>query len=144
MIDEKATVMGKEYFQLRSPVGVDHEKGTISLAGSIPQGRAVTITTASRADIIGGAELAAKQAKACIEGAKPEVILMFSCVGRKLVLGRRTQEEVDAVKNVLGRDVPLLGFYTYGEIGSIDKFQEQLKPSKFHNETAVLWVLGSK
>jgi len=65
-------------------------------------------------------------------------------VGRKLVLGRRTQEEVDAVKNVLGKDVPLLGFYTYGEIGSIDKFQEQLKPSKFHNETAVLWVLGSK
>jgi hypothetical protein len=41
MIDEKATVMGKEYFQLRSPV-------------SIPQGRAVTITTASRADIIEG------------------------------------------------------------------------------------------
>ena len=68
---------------------------------------------------------------------------MFSCVGRKLVLGRRTQEEVAAVKEVLGEDVPLIGFYTYGEIGPIDKMREQLSITKFHNETVVLWVLGS-
>jgi hypothetical protein len=69
---------------------------------------------------------------------------MFSCVGRKLVLGRRTQEEVDAVRNILGEDVPIIGFYTYGEIGPIDKWKEELAAAKFHNETVVLWVLGEK
>ncbi|MBM3436274.1 MAG: hypothetical protein FJY07_08690, partial [Bacteroidetes bacterium] len=77
-----------------------------------------------------------------LEGGKPKAIMMFSCVGRKLILGRRTQEEVEAVQRILGKDVPLLGFYTYGEIGPIDKLKKNLKVTKFHNETVVLWVLG--
>lgn len=67
---------------------------------------------------------------------------MFSCVGRKLVLGRRTEEEVAAVQDVLGKHVPLIGFYTYGEIGPIDKTQKHLAVTRFHNETVVIWVLG--
>jgi hypothetical protein len=144
LIDEKVSIAGKEYFQLRCGLAVDHEKGTITLAASIPKGRALTLTTASRGDIINGAKLAAEQAKESLQGVKPQVILMFSCVGRKLVLGRRTSEEVAAVQKVLGEDVPLLGFYTYGEIGPIDKREEGLAVTKFHNETVVLWVLGSQ
>lgn len=68
--------------------------------------------------------------------------MMFSCVGRKLILGRRTQEEVESVQRILGKDTPLIGFYTYGEIGPIDKLKKNLKVTKFHNETVVLWVLG--
>ncbi len=144
LIDKKVSIEGKEYFQLRCGLSVDHEKGTISLAASIPEGSALTLTTASRGDIIKGAQLAAEQVNYCLKGAKPQVILMFSCVGRKLVLGRRTQEEVLAVKQILGEDVPIIGFYTYGEIGPIDKMKEELAQSKFHNETVVLWVLASK
>ena len=143
LIDEKVSIAGEEYFQLRCGLAVDHKKGTITLAASIPEGSPITLTTASRGDIINGAKLAALQAKDSLKGAKPQAILMFSCVGRKLVLGRRTQEEVVAVKKVLGEDVPLIGFYTYGEIGPIDKMREQLAMTKFHNETVVLWVLGS-
>ena len=144
LIDEKVSIAGKEYFQLRCGLAVDHEKKTITLAASIPEGGAITLTTASRGDIINGAEIAAEQAKESLEGARPQAILMFSCVGRKLVLGRRTQEEVEVVKKVLGQDVPLIGFYTYGEIGPIDKMEAQLSVTKFHNETVVLWVLGRK
>jgi len=142
MIDNKVSISGKEYFQLRCGLSVDHDEGTISLAASIPEGSSITLTTASRGDIINGARLAAEQAMDSLQGAKPGAILMFSCVGRKLVLGRRTQEEVDAVKSVLGSDVPLIGFYTYGEIGPISKMEKELAMSKFHNETVVLWALG--
>ena len=69
---------------------------------------------------------------------------MFSCVGRKIVLGRRIQEEIDAVQQCIGQDVPLIGFYTYGEIGPIDKTKKELLSVKFHNETVVLWVLGKE
>jgi hypothetical protein len=144
LIDEKVSIAGKEYFQLRCGLAVDHEKGTITLAASMPESSAITLTTASRGDIIHGAGLAAEQAKNSLKGAKPQAILMFSCVGRKLVLGRRTQEEVSAVKEILGEDVPLIGFYTYGEIGPINKMGKELAVTKFHNETVVLWVLGSK
>ena len=129
---------------MRCGLAVNHEEGTISLAASIPEGSPITLTTATRGDIINGAKLAAEQAKESLQGAEPQAILMFSCVGRKLVLGRRTQEEVAAVKEVLGAEVPLIGFYTYGEIGPIDKLREQLSTTKFHNETVVLWVLGSR
>jgi hypothetical protein len=144
LIDEKVSIAGEEYFQLRCGLAVDHEKRTITLAASIPEGGAITLTTASRGDIINGAEIAAEQAKESLEGATPRAIFMFSCVGRKMVLGRRTQEEVTAVKKVLGGDIPLIGFYTYGEIGPIDKRKEELAGAKFHNETVVLWVLGSE
>jgi hypothetical protein len=144
LIDDKASIGGKEYFQLRCGLSVDHAKGTISLAASIPEGSAITLTTASRGEIINGARLAAEQAKASLGGASPRAILMFSCVGRKLVLGRRTQEEISAVQKILGNDVPLIGFYTYGEIGPIDKTEAALSTTKFHNETVVLWVLGSE
>jgi len=143
LIDEKVSIRGKEYFQLRCGLSVDHERGTISLAASIPEGSPITLTTASRGDIINGARLAAEQAQESLAGAKPQAVLMFSCVGRKLVLGRRTQEEVSAVRSVLGEDVPLLGFYTYGEIGPIDKMQGELAATRFHNETVVVWALGS-
>jgi hypothetical protein len=144
LIDEKVSIAGKEYFQLRCGLSVDHRKKTITLAGSIPEGSAITLTTASRGDIINGAKLAAEQARESLGRATPRAILMFSCVGRKLVLGRRTQEEVKAVKQVLGEEIPLIGFYTYGEIGPIDKREKRLATSKFHNETVVLWVLGNR
>ena len=143
LIDEDAGSPGKCHFQLRCGLNVDQEKGTITLAASIPEGSAVTLTSGSRGDVINGAHEAAQQALASLRGAKPELIVMFSCVGRRLVLGRRTPEEVDAVRKCLGYDVPIIGFYTYGEIGPIDGSVEELAEAKFHNETVVLWILGS-
>ncbi len=142
LIDSKAAIGEHEYFQLRCGLAVNEEDGSITLAGSIPEGSAITLTTASRKDIINGAKQAAVQAKEGLFNATPKLILMFSCIGRKLVLGRRTSEEIEIVKQVFGEDVPIIGFYTYGEIGPIDKNKEKLQAARFHNETVVLWVLG--
>lgn len=144
IIDVNNTDNGENQFQLRCGLSVDHEKGTISLAASIPEGSAVTLTTASRGDIINGAREAAAKARSALAGATPLAVIMFSCVGRKLVLGRRIQEEIDAVKECMGQDVPMIGFYTYGEIGPVDNTNKKLSSAKFHNETVVLWVLGQK
>jgi hypothetical protein len=144
IVDRNPVDNTESLFQLRCGLSVDHEKGTISLAASIPEGSEVTLTTASRGDIINGAREAAAQAKKALAGATPMAIIMFSCVGRKLVLGRRVQEEVDAVLECIGPDVPLIGFYTYGEIGPIDQTRKELSSVKFHNETVVLWVLGKE
>ncbi len=144
LIDEGAGSSGIRHFQLRCGLNVDRKKGTITLAASIPEGSAVTLTSGSRGDIINGAREAAQQALASLGVAKPELIVMFSCVGRKLVLGRRTPEEIEVVRKCFGYDVPIIGFYTYGEIGPVDRCVEKLAEAKFHNETVVLWVLGSE
>jgi len=143
MIDEKAKIEGKDYFQIRAPLSVNQKDGSITLAAAIPEGKNVTITSASREDIIEGSRLAAEQAKKTLgAGGKPRLILVFSCIGRKLVLGRRTQEEIDVVNKTFGDGIPMAGFYTYGEIGPIDKRVDSLRATRWHNETVVLWVLG--
>ncbi len=143
LIDQDAGSSGVRHFQLRCGLNVNRKKGTITLAASIPEGSAVTLTSGSRGDIINGAREAAEQVIWSLGGAKPELIVMFSCVGRKLVLGRRIPEEVEVVRKCLGYEVPIIGFYTYGEIGPIDRSVEKLAEAKFHNETVVLWILGS-
>ncbi len=143
LIDEKVAISGEEYFQLRCGLTADENEGSISCAGSIPEGSAITITAGSRSDLINGARLAAEQAKTSLGDVRPKLTMVFSCVGRKLVLGRRVSEEIDVVQKTIGSDVPLIGFYTYGEIGPIDKDRNSLCEAKFHNETLVIWVIGN-
>jgi len=145
MIDEKAAIGGKElYFQLRAPLAVDRKKKSITFAAAIPVGKNITITTASRNAIISGSGLAGKQAQDTFKGDKPAFMLIFDCIGRKLVLGSRTQEEVTAVQNVLGMDIPMVGFFTYGEIGPIDKRVRKLQSTRYHNQTTVILIVGEK
>ena len=141
LIDEKAEIEGYKYFQIRCPVGINEKDGSVSFAASIPEGKEVTLTYSSRSTIINGSKLSAMQAKKTLKG-KPRLILMFSCVARKMVLGRRTNEEVNLVKQVFGKNVPIVGFYTYGEIGPIDKRVPTLRNTRWHNETVVLYVIG--
>ena len=142
MVDEKAKIEGYDYFQIRCPLAVNKDDGSITFAASIPEGKEVTLTYSSRNSIIRGSTLAAKQVQKTLGKSKPKLVLMFSCVARKMVLGRRTNEEINSVRKVIGRNVPVFGFYTYGEIGPIDKRIRSLKSTRWHNETVVLWTLG--
>jgi len=144
MIDERAKVAGKEYFQIRCPLSVDEKSKTVTLAAAIPEGKDVTLTMASRNDVVNNAGFVAKKLKKDMAGAKPKAIMLFSCVACKMVLGIKVSNEVKAVRDVLGADVPIIGFYTYGEIGPIDKNVSSLRPTKWHNETIVLWALTEK
>ncbi|MBU2561167.1 MAG: FIST C-terminal domain-containing protein [Nanoarchaeota archaeon] len=144
IIDEKAKVGNKEYIQVRCPLAVDRKKKTITLAAAIPQGKDVTLTVSSRQEVIDSAKSVAKMVKKDLKGSNPELIMMFSCVASKMVLGPRAPEEVEAVRGVLGKDIPIIGFYTYGEIGPIDKKKKELKQTRWHNETVVLWALSKK
>ncbi|GAB6095766.1 FIST N-terminal domain-containing protein [Desulfatiferula olefinivorans] len=126
---------------LRCGLRVDYEKRSITLAGSVPEGRSMSLFTCSRGDLTAAARKAAQRALAMLDGRKPELVIAFSCVGRKIVLGRRVNEEFDAVREVFGPGVPVTGFYTYGEIGPVDASAD-VPLTGFHNETMVVWALG--
>ena len=67
-------------------------------------------------------------------GLKPELAVLISCVGRKLVLKQRIEEEVEEVRDVLGAGAVLTGFYSYGEISP---FSPNAK-CEMHNQTMTI------
>jgi hypothetical protein len=130
------------YFLCRATMGVDREAGAIIFAGNVPEGSLVKMTIGNEGDIIRAASHAAQSAMEKLEKddqvLKPKAIFLYSCMARKIVLGTRTDEEITAVKKVVGERVPIIGFYTYGEYCPIGGCET----SCFHNETATLTVIG--
>ena len=87
----------------------------MTFAGDVPEGAKVRLMKANHDRLVDGAEGAAGL---CVDGAGAgaEFALLISCVGRKLVLGQRVEEEVEAVAAALGKGTTLTGFYSYGEL----------------------------
>ena len=92
------------------------EDGGIFFLNHIPRDSIVQFTDATAEDIIGAARTSSAEAADHFPGEKPAVGLIFSCAGRRASLGTRTAEEVELLRSQLGHDVPLLGFYSGGEI----------------------------
>ncbi|TSC85170.1 MAG: hypothetical protein G01um101417_37 [Parcubacteria group bacterium Gr01-1014_17] len=132
-------VEGSDEFLIRDPV-VANEKGEITVAAKIPEGSSIRLMIGDREKAIGAAKWAAERAKEQLEGAIPRFILMFNCMARNKLLGVRCHEENDAVNTIIGNEVPMIGFYTYGEQGPL--LGKKGTPAYFHNETMTLVVVG--
>ena len=130
---------GTDEFYIRAVPAIDTESGSVSLAGSIPVGAEVQLTTANTDDILGGTRDALERAgKAFPAGAEPEAALIFSCAVRKFLLGSRTHQEAELTAEVLGSSIPVAGTYCYGEVGPV----KGVVHSRWLNETFVTLLLG--
>lgn len=108
-IDEKHDVV-------RTILGVDESAQSMTFAGDMPEGVTAEIMKADPGKLMNGASMAANASLKGIGGAAPTLAILVSCVGRKLVLGKETADEVRAVRGVLGDATALSGFYSYGEL----------------------------
>ena len=131
---------GEEYILLRAPMTVNHATGAIGFAAEIPQGAKIKMTRAKTEEVIAAAGEAAKRALKRMSGA-PDVVFFFSCMARKVVLGRRTDREIKAAQDVFGPAVPMVGFYTYGEIANCGETRPMCR---FHNETATFLAIRER
>jgi hypothetical protein len=96
--------------------GMATKNGAVVFRIAVAEGSHVQLSTVSRDEAIEGATRAAASAVDSYPGSRPAAGLIFSCAGRRQILGTRVAEEYEALKSVLGADVPVCGFYTYGEI----------------------------
>lgn len=126
---------------IRTILGVDEENGSLVLAGDIVPGGYLKLMHASTDSLVDGAEAAAA-AVVAMRGtpAGSGLAVLVSCVGRKLVMGDRVDDEVDAVAAALGRDTLLTGFYSYGEISP---FVPEAS-CKLHNQTMTITCLAER
>jgi len=112
------------------------DDGGMVFAGDVPQGSSVQLMKANFEKLIDASATAAEQSLESI-GKDSELALLISCVGRKLVLGQRVEEEVEAVREVLGSKPAITGFYSYGEISSILGSPN----CELHNQTMTITLL---
>lgn len=132
-------------YLIRDPITVD-EKGAITCAAEIPEGSEIRLMIGSKEHAVEAAEEAARKLMKEFERDKtaPKFLLMFNCIAREKLFAQNAKDEIAAVMNIIGNDVPLLGFYTYGEVAPIAG--ESRDPAKiqtrFYNETIVLCAIG--
>jgi hypothetical protein len=101
---------------IRTILAIDEAQGSMTLAGDIDPKGFLRLMHASTNALIDGAEAAAKAAANTLQHPGQGLALLVSCVGRKLVMGGRVEEEVEAVADVFGQASVITGFYSYGEI----------------------------
>lgn len=101
---------------VRTILAVDEKQQSMVFAGDMPEGTLTQMMKANFDRLIDGAMGAAVQARDPMKGCSPILSLAISCVGRRLVLGSRTEEELDVVLEELPQNTTQIGFYSYGEI----------------------------
>lgn len=123
---------------IRTILGIDEETGSLTLAGEINEGSYLKLMHASTDALVDGAENAAMAAAKMCRRHDQTLAILISCVGRKLVMGDRTDEEIEAVASVLGPNAIRTGFYSYGEISPYD----QTVSCKLHNQTMTVTTIA--
>jgi len=134
-----------EEYLVISPLTVE-EKGSVKCSTGILEGSEVRLMIGSKEKASIASEEAALSLMRDFEKKhkKPSFVLMFSSVARSKLFGREEEGEIRRVMSVIGKEVPLFGFYTYGEIAPIKNFfsKEKNNFSKFYNETITLFGIG--
>jgi hypothetical protein len=120
---------------VRTVLGVDEDRQALVFAGEVPHGASVKLMRGSSDRLIDGAHGAGGAAIG--EHAGPALCVAVSCVGRRLVLGERAEEEVAATLSCLPQGTQQIGFYAYGELAPADGRRADL-----HNQTMTLTVLS--
>lgn len=120
---------------VRSILSVDEKEQSLSFGGDIPTGAYARMMKANPDRLIDGATGAAENSlSSLVDHASPELALLISCYGRRTVLKQRTEEELEAVSDVLGPNCMLCGFYSYGEVSPVKPGERP----EFHNQTMTI------
>ena len=101
---------------VRTILGIDEARRAMTFAGDVPEGGIARLMRASPEQLIDSAARAAREAAQALQECDATLAISVSCVGRRLLLGGRTEEEVETVADVLPAGAVHVGMYSYGEI----------------------------
>ncbi len=123
---------------VRTILSVDEDAQSLTFAGDVPEGATAQLMRANFDRLISSAHDASELAKQNHQNKKGDIlILAISCVGRRLLLGERTEEEVESTLEALPDGAKQIGFYSYGEVSPYSEGNCDL-----HNQTMTVTVLS--
>jgi len=122
---------------IRTLLAVDEKAQSLTFAGDVPQGGFCRLMKTDVDSLIDGSGMAANAAKSD-SNSQTSLCLVVSCVGRRLVMGQLTEEELDIVRERLGPNAAITGFYSYGELAPF----ANVEGCRLHNQTMTLTTLS--
>ncbi|GAA0853024.1 FIST signal transduction protein [Aliiglaciecola litoralis] len=126
--------------RVRTILSIDEQQNSMLFAGSMPEGATCQLMRANNENLIDGASDAAEIALESMPAFAPELALLVSCVGRRLVLNQRIEDEVEAVKEAFPDNCAMTGFYSYGEISP----SLPIGKCGLHNQTMTITLLAER
>lgn len=127
------TIPGAVKPVVRTILSIDEEAKSMIFAGDVPEGSKVKFMKANFDKLTQAASIAAEQSLVS-QKEKPAFAMLISCVGRKLILGSRTADEVKTVNKTFDDNTVIAGFYSYGEISPFNDGNE----CQLHNQTMTI------
>lgn len=133
---------------VRAMLRINEEDDGMFFAGDVPEGYYAKLMKANFASLVNGALEAAELSINSME-TSPKLAILISCVGRKVVLRQRIEEEVEVVRDILGDDCIFTGFYSYGEISPYTEISQSNKNAlptletgcELHNQTMTITTI---
>ncbi|GCL64657.1 FIST signal transduction protein [Pseudaquabacterium pictum] len=125
---------------VRTILAIDEAARSLTFAGDMPQGHAARLMRTTNDSLIDSAAQASAAALAGASGSGDALVVSVSCVGRRLVLGERTEEEVESVLEAAPPGTGHVGFYSYGEISP----GPAGGASDLHNQTMTVTVFSER
>jgi hypothetical protein len=125
---------------VRTVLNVNEKDGSMIFAGSIPEGCTAQLMKANFERLIDGAGKAASFSYGALGNGNCDLAILISCVGRRMLLGQRSVEELENVRRILGNDTVMAGFYSYGEIAP----SAPNANCELHNQTMTITTLREK
>lgn len=107
-------VPGADKYLIRTILATDDDANSMVFAGNMPEGSTVRLMRGDIQKLISASGTAAKDSVDSLFDHKPQLTLLLSCVGRKIIMDSKVEEEVLAAQEALGEDCTVAGFYTYG------------------------------
>jgi len=111
------------------PLGIRTEKGNIvqiptaltktgglEFLRHVPEGSGIRLMVGDIDATLEGARESARKILRDLGGRKLQGLLIFSSTARRRLLGTHADDEVRAIQDIVGRDVPIAGMYGYAEI----------------------------
>jgi hypothetical protein len=125
---------------VRTILSIDERKQSMTFAGDLPQGAYARLMKANFDRLVDGAAGAARTSVQAVGTDSPDLAVLISCVGRKMVLGQRIEEEVESVREIMGDATTLAGFYSYGEVSPFTPNAQ----CELHNQTMTITTFAER
>lgn len=140
---------GEEEYLLRNILSIE-DNGSLICQGDILVGSQVRLMIGTKESCLSATRQAAEEAKQGLilsqlglqkKASIIDIVLVFDSASRYTLLRRDADQELKIIKESLKEDVPIVGFYTYGEQAPL-KAMSYHGQAHFHNQTISILGLG--
>ena len=131
---------GEEEYLLRNIISIEAD-GSLIVQGDVPEGSEIRLMIGTKESCLAATREALDEIKTRLRGVEISFLLVFNSISRYILLGKSAHEELEIIKEGVGRDIPIIGLYTYGELAPLTAISYRGR-SYLHNQTITIVAIG--